>query len=127
MQHAQGCDMAIRLRSIAYQGFAFIGALVALIFIAAIIGSFEIPRPPTATPCTRDWFLHIEKHYFNIEDARPLPYDLGDNYWLDYTEHRANLKQSNTLNTSQRCDRIQQQLSKHRFIINHFFNVSWMH
>lgn len=92
------------------------GSLLALAVVWAIVTT-HVPRAPTVTPCTQQWFLYLEDNYFQTSDEGHGP-DLGDADWFYIFESKAKLPDSSDLRDGLRCQRIQDQLSRRTYIIN---------
>jgi hypothetical protein len=78
----------------------------------------NIGRAPSIQPCTREWFLYLSEHYFEISDEEGHGPDLGSREWLNAFEAKVKLPKSSRLPGQQRCQLIQGQLEHRTYIIN---------
>lgn len=92
----------------------------------------RIPSPPTATPCTGDWFNYIEENYFSTERgdiwSDPVRLDWtvdGDWRWFEYVEKRAGVIPAPIgASKQERCEKLQSRLGSHLYIISDSIGLS---
>ena len=92
--------------------------VVALLVVAWIAINTNIPTPPKSKVCSVEWFSYVGQHYFDISDRQGHGPDPGSSEWLGSVEWKAKLPIRANLPDVERCERIQQQLERHTFIIN---------
>lgn len=92
--------------------------VVALLVVAWIAINTSIPAPPKSKVCSVEWFSYVGQHYFDISDGHGHGPDPGSSEWLGSVEWKAKLPIRGNLPDVERCERIQQQLESHTFIIN---------
>ena len=92
--------------------------VVALLVVAWIAINTSIPTPPESKVCSAEWFSYVGQHYFDISDGQGHGPDSGSSEWLGSVEWKAKLPIRANLPDVERCERIQQQLERHTFIIN---------
>ncbi|SAK89607.1 putative lipoprotein [Caballeronia catudaia] len=92
----------------------------------------HIPSPPSATPCTEDWFNYIEENYFSTERgdiwSDPVRLDWtvdGDWRWFEYIEKEAGAMPASVGTSRQkRCEMLQSRLGSRLYILNDSIGLS---
>lgn len=92
-----------------------IGLFIVLIWLVA---TTSVARAPAAQPCTREWFLYLDSHYFDISDGQGHGPDSGSSEWFNALEAKAKLPVTSRLPQPQRCQLIQRGLEHHTYVIN---------
>jgi hypothetical protein len=110
---------------------AWIGLTLALLSGYLIITT-RIPSPPSAAPCSEDWFNYIEKNYFSTERgdiwSDPVRLDWtvdGDWRWFEYVEKKAGTMPASVGTSRQnRCEALQSRLDSRLYILNDSIGLS---
>jgi hypothetical protein len=106
--------------------------LTAFLLFGYLIITTHTPSPPTATPCTDEWFSYIEENYFSTERgdiwSDPVRLDWtvdGDGRWFEYVEKKAGaLPAAAGTSRQKRCEMLQSQLGSRLYIINSLIGLS---
>lgn len=120
VQKINSVHHSMQIRNKILIGFA------AFLLISYLAITTRIPSPPTATPCTNDWFNYIESNYFSTErgdiwsDPVRLDWSVeGDWRWFEYIEKKAGAAPASSgISRQRRCEMLQSHLASHLYIIN---------
>jgi hypothetical protein len=108
-----------------------IGVPTFLAFLSFAINT-HIPNPPTAAPCSDEWFFYIETDYFSTERGNvwsdPVRLDWtteGDWRWFEYIEDKIGAHHPPaTITMQQRCQLLQSHLQSRIYVFNDLLDNS---